>query len=273
MFKKFVCLLVVCFSLFADGSVRSGTDIAGYAQKAQHEGTFKSDLENLHSCYCKKKEKHAYDKALLEKKDASVAIKNSHVAPSSKKRMEFELKKADLDATLSKNILQSLAATNDERAVSIKKSLAFEPTHAQSKALEYFDSLKHSFLGEGKSPLETELIKVHTEYFLKEHELAVGDAYKKLQTSPEFHATLELSKWDAMQEAAFRYPKTTVAKHVFQMHAMAPLLIAKKHDMTFLSNLGRNTVDAKLEWEQNVQSIMQTYFASLQKLEQQYLNQ
>ena len=273
MFKKFVCLLAISFSLCAGEQIRGGADIAGYAVKAQQEGIFREDLDVLDSCYCEKRKNHEYDKALNERKEAAKAHANVSVSPTSKKRMEFGIKKADLDTQLASDVHAALSQVSDARADSIKKSVAFEPSHVQATAIEYYDSLKYKFLGEGRSPLESELIRLHIEHSLKQLEMSGGSTFKKKVLSPEFHATVELNKWEAMQEAALRNPKEEVAKHVFALHAMAPLMIAKRHDMAYLSNLGKGNVSASLEWEQKLQGVMKNYFSKLSALEQQYLNQ
>ena len=217
-------------SLFGPGN--RNKQLPGYAAKIKERfdsGLFSKPLERCHDVYETTMKKWGFNKDLTRRKAVAEAEKNKAFTDSASKAQSS----TTLIIISQKEAILALCKeySKDPLAKEIKASLLFTPTEAEQKSIDYIQALKGKFQGDGLSPLENQLIRIDTEYWLKS--LALTSALARhewnLADFREHMIVLELEKMKQMSIACeeTEFPNSEIAAHVKDVDAITAQLQAK----------------------------------------------
>src|SRR3989338_9221030 len=203
-----------------DQPMKSGIEQVEEVTKNYTSGQYQKFLSQVDSAYEKDRKEWRFDRLLDTRKEIS-SLPEKHPQQAAAYLDEAKKLKEERDQKLVEVCLEN---PNYLSSASIKNMVFFSPSQEQKEALNYLYDLKFKFKGDGKSPLENELIRLDIEYWLKSLSLDVQGLEESVDKNAlqEKHLVLELEKLEKMKEAALKEPKSPIANHILVAYGIFP---------------------------------------------------
>ena len=222
-----------------------------------NEGKYRSFLSRLDKQWAKDRTEFQMNSLLDErKKVASLPSKNPKEAESYAKASEIILK--ERDQALIELCMNSPASPE---STSIKNMIFLTLSADQRKSLDYLYSLKLMFKGDGKTPLENELINLDVEYWLKSRSLDVATLEQKesLETSLKKQLALDLEKLEKMKDAALKDPDSAAGHAILVAYGVYPKYKAVLLEESRLNLLAKGMIAPDSPFEEKAKKVMQSF--------------
>ena len=146
-------------------------------------------------------------------------------------------------------------------STSVKNMIFLTLSAEQKKSLDYLYSLKLKFKGDGKTPLENELIRLDVEYWLKSLSLDAATLEQKdpLNVAVKKQVALELEKLEKMKDAALKDPDSAAGHAILVAYGVYPKHKAVLLEEARLNLLAKGLVAPTSPFEEKAKTIMQSF--------------
>ncbi|MCK4934931.1 MAG: hypothetical protein KAR79_05030 [Simkaniaceae bacterium] len=229
--------------------------------KDHKDGKYKSFLKSLDKNYKSANHKWQYNSLLEQRKEKADLLKQydgqiENVKSSDPLKEKQDLLKRARDQKILKLCKKE---GNSPFAVELKKNLQLSLSDAEQEGLNFYESLKNKFKGDGKTPLENQLIGLDIEFFLKSFELDLLLVNNKLdkETFQKRQCILELEKFSQMQMLCMEHKE--LQTHFEILSDLAPKLQMQGLIEEYLEKLGNGQINPQTDLDHKLKKVILSY--------------
>jgi hypothetical protein len=236
---------------------KPGTLLVDEVMKEFNDGKYKQFFSRLDKQFEKDRNEFQMNSLLNErKKVASLPSKHPKDAESYAKAADTLLK--DRDQAL---IDLCMSYPTSAETTSVKNMIFLTLSADQKQSLDYLYSLKFKFKGDGKTPLENELIKLDVEYWLKSLSLDAATLKQNvsLETTMKQQVALDLEKLDKMKDAALKDPNSAAGHAILVAYGVYPKYKAMLLEENRLNLLAKGQIAPQSPFEEKAKGVMQSF--------------
>ena len=140
---------------------------------------------------------------------------------------------------------------NEKLSREVRDMVFFSPSSYQQECLEFFHGLNYKFKGDGKTPLENQLINIDIEFWLKELSLGVAKTEGKVDTIKykKQRFVLQMEKLKKMKELCEndKFGDVTSQEKIKIAAELAPKVFASSLTRKHLHDLDQGLIEPKTE--------------------------
>ncbi len=242
--------------------IEAGLSFVGSVREDVLSGAYEKFFKDADKRYKENMKKHAYDSFLEARRETGNVATSLAQAESAKGVDMFAKKCADLLQKRDQKLSEIVRShETDPLAVSLKNSLFFEFSDEQKDALDYYFDLHAKLKEKSTSPLESELIRIDTEFWLKQRDLDTMHIQHKVSDREyaRYSLALEIKKLEEMKTCALKESDSKLSEKVLTFFASFPTHAAIVHDQKLLSQLADEKIAATTPLHEKVKSVMQEY--------------
>ncbi|MBP9841929.1 MAG: hypothetical protein KBC64_05850 [Simkaniaceae bacterium] len=236
---------------------KPATLLVDEVMKEFNEGKYRQFLSRLDKEFEKDRTEFQMNPLLDErKKVAALPAKHPKEAAAYAEASESLLKQRDQAL-----IELCMASPTSPESTSVKNMIFLTLSTEQRKSLDYLYSLRSLFKGDGKTPLENELIRLDIEYWLKALSLDAATLEQKesLEISMKKQIALDLEKLEKMKDAALKDPDSAAGHAILVAYGVYPKHKAVLLEEKRLNLLAKGISAPKTSFEEKAKVIMQSF--------------
>ncbi|WP_194848193.1 hypothetical protein [Candidatus Neptunochlamydia vexilliferae] len=242
-------------------------EIAAPAQKLLDEvlsdyraGHYNSFLKKMDNNYTTANKKWEYNGLLEERKTLSSMVNEYQSEKSDAYKKEvatlYEAQNRELVAIC-------LSHPNEKISREVRDMVFFTPTPHEQESIDFIHNLGHKFKGDGKTPLENQLIRIDIEFWLKGLSLGIAHSQNKMNHDAyqKKYLVLQIEKVKQMQQACEEgdLVDEKTKDYVNTAIEVLPKVHASATTRKYLTALGRGKIAPQNDLEKQLQVVMVKY--------------